>query len=211
MSQCIICSTVNKDTLVTLQKISTWEVLLNAATIRGHELILKMSRSLQPATNIPKDAKYHRQCYQQFTNKSSLNILSKKSNKRDEELRLLLEKCNSYENEEATPKAKRSSSSSSLLPNKCILCNKTAKYKNRKLEALRRCEVIKTGEHLKDCTKEKGDHRVLSFVSTHDLIAAEAKYHPSCYADYTRPKKRTTVDTNQANINKLSWKASPCS
>ena len=34
-------------------------------------------------------------------------------------------------------------------------------------------------------------------MSTNDLVAAEAKYHPSCYTDYTRPKKiRKTSSIN---------------
>ena len=27
-------------------------------------------------------------------------------------------------------------------------------------------------------------------ISTHDLIAAELKYHPSCYQEYMRPKRK---------------------
>ena len=63
------------------------------------------------------------------------------------------------------------------------------KYKSRKSEPLRKCEVKQVREKLEQCAKEKSDYRIISLVPTHDLVAAEAKYHPSCYTDYTRPKK----------------------
>ena len=28
-------------------------------------------------------------------------------------------------------------------------------------------------------------------ISTRDLIAADTKYHPSCYQEYTRPKRKS--------------------
>ena len=172
--------------------------MLNAAQIRNHERILEKLNVLQPA-EIPTDVQYHRQCYQQFTNKSSLNILKKKSETHKENLRTILERCTSYETDELY-KPKRSSSSSSasstLLPNRCILCDKTIKYKNRKPEPLRKCEVMKTRERLEQCAKEKGDHHVISVISTHGIVAAEAKHHPSCYADYTRPKKNIKTSIN---------------
>ena len=44
--------------------------------IRNYGRIFKKSQGLRPA-EIPTDVQYHRQCYQQFTNKSSFNILQK--------------------------------------------------------------------------------------------------------------------------------------
>ena len=49
--------------------------------------------------------------------------------------------------------------------------------------------VKQVRETLEKCAKEKNDYRIISLVSNHDIVAAEAKYPPSCYADYTRPKK----------------------
>ena len=162
----------------------------NATQIRNHGRILQKSQGLRPA-EIPTDVQYHRQCYQQFTNKSSLNILQKQSEKHKENLRAIIQQCTSYDTDESS-KPKRSSSSSSsgiLLPDVCIFCDKTLKYKSRKSEPLRKCEVKQVREKLEQCAKEKSDYRIISLVSTHDLVAAEAKYHPSCYTDYTRPKK----------------------
>ena len=90
------------------------------AQIRNHGRTLQKSQGL-PQAEIPTDVQYHRQCYQQFTNKSSLNILQKQSEKHKENLRAIMQQCTSYDTDESS-KPKRSSSSSSsgiLLPNVC--------------------------------------------------------------------------------------------
>ena len=47
-SSCIIhCTCSTNESLITLQKFSTWEVLLNAAKIRNHEQILKQAEELK--------------------------------------------------------------------------------------------------------------------------------------------------------------------
>ena len=160
------------------------------AQIRNHGRTLQKSQGLRQA-EIPTDVQYHRQCYQQFTNKSSLNILQKQSEKHKENLRAIMQQCTSYDTDESS-KPKRSSSSSSsgiLLPYVCLFCDKTLKYESRKSEPLTKCEVKQVREKLEQCAKEQSDYRIISLVSTHDLVAAEAKYHPNCYTDYTRPKK----------------------
>ena len=103
-----------------------------------------------------------------------------------------MEQCTPYETEEQTqPKRSSSSSNSSnsiLLPDICIFCDKSIKYKNRRPEPFRKCEVKQV--------REKIDYRILSLLSTHDIVAAEAKYHHSCYVDYTRPKKTSKPKEN---------------
>ena len=112
-----------------------------------------------------------------------------------------MQQCTSYDTDESS-KPKRSSSSSSsgiLLPDVRIFCYKTLKYKSRKSEPHRKCEVKQVTEKLEQCAKEKSDYRIISLVSTHDLVASGAKYHPSCYSDYTRLQKirKTSIDTEQ--------------
>ena len=169
----------------------TWKKLLKSAQIRNYEAILQMSKT----DELPVDFLYHRQCYQKFTNKKYLEALKKQSEKaviqsekNKEGLRQLKEQCTSYEYN----KPKRSSSSSDsnvLLPDICIFCDVNVKYKNRKPEPLRKCEVKQVKEKLKTCAEDKNDYHILSLIATNDIVAAEAKYHPSCYKDYTRPKK----------------------
>ena len=143
----------------------TWNVLLTAAQIRNYEPILRISRT----TGVPIDVHYHRQCYQLFTHKNSLDVLKKQSEKNKKTLRRIMEQCTSYEKEEQT-KPKRCSSSSNysnsiLLPDICIFCDKNIKYKNRKPEPLRKCEVKQVREKLEKCAKEKTDYRILSLIS----------------------------------------------
>ena len=91
--------------------------------------------------------------------------------------------------DECTPnKPKKNSSSSftsSLLPEICIFCSLDIKYKQRKPEYLRKCQVKQVRETLEKYAKEKNDLNMISLLSTNDITVAEAHYHPSCYQDYT--------------------------
>ena len=96
---CIIhCACCTNESLITLQKFSTWEVLLNAAKIRNHEQILKQVEELKEE-EIPV-LQYHRECYQQFTHKSSLNVLTKKHEKTKEKFQTIMQNISTYETDE---------------------------------------------------------------------------------------------------------------
>ena len=73
-----------------------------------------------------------------------------------------------------------------LLLNKCIFCNKEVKYVKRKREFLRKCVAEQAKSKILHHAKEN-DFDLIAFAPTNDLIASEAQYRPSCYADYTRP------------------------
>ena len=97
-SSCIIhCTCSTNESLITLQKFSTWEVLLNAAKIRNHEQILKQA-GVEGRRNtcfaIP-----HTQCYQQFTHKSSLNVPTKKHEKTKEKFQTIVQNILTYGNQ----------------------------------------------------------------------------------------------------------------
>ena len=47
-----------------------------------------------------------------------------------------------------------------------------------------------TQKTLKKFANKRNDFRMQSLITTSDMIAAEAKYHPSCYAEYTHPKNK---------------------
>ena len=106
-SPCIIhCSCSTNESLITLQKFSTWEVLLNAAKIRNHERILKQAEELKEEET--PVLLYRRQCYQQFTHKSSLNVLTKKHERTTEKLQTIMQNISTYETDERSLKPKRS-------------------------------------------------------------------------------------------------------
>ena len=92
----------------------------------------------------------------------------------------------------------------SILHPACIFCEKKEKYKKRERETLLNCSMFSadntlretllncsmfSGDNtLRETAKLKNDSRVMA-ITSNDLIASEAKYHVSCYKDYTRLNK----------------------
>ena len=109
----------------------------------------------------------------------------------EDSLKSIIDKAVEFETDECTPnKTKINSSSSStslLLPEICIFCSLNIN-KQRTREYLRKCQVKQVRETLEKYEKEKNGFNMISLLSTNDIIAAEAQYHPSCCQDYTRPK-----------------------
>ena len=132
------------------------------------------------------------ECYQKFTMKSHLEKFFKMSEKMEDSLKSIIDKAVEFETDECTPnKPKINSSSSStslLLPEICIFCSLNITNKQRTREYLRKCQVKQVRETLEKYEKEKNGFNMISLLSTNDIIAAEAQYHPSCCQDYTRPK-----------------------
>ena len=77
------------------------------------------------------------------------------------------------------------------------------KYKSKKAENLRTCDLKQVKEKIEQCAKDKTDHCIIVLTSTHDLIAAEAKYHPSCYTNFTRPKKTSVSSTSSGKCQEM--------
>ena len=203
---CLTHCTDSDESLVTLTKISTWEVVLNTARIRNFIPVLQLSNT----TDIPK-MNYHRKCYQIFTMKCVLQQIEKETTKRNEEirkgeerLRLLLQEADTFETEEDKPK-REGSSNSTLLPNKCLFCGKEKVYIKRKAEKLTKCCGKRVEQTIEKAATEKNDYHMLSFLTTTDLIAAEAKYHRSCYSNYTPKVKKTAVSKTEES-DKLDYK-----
>ena len=110
----------------------------------------------------------------------------------EDSLKSIIDKAVEFETDECTPnKTKINSSSSStslLLPEICIFCSLNITNKQRTREYLRKCQVKQVRETFEKYEKEKNGFNMISLLSTNDIIAAEAQYHPSCCQDYTRPK-----------------------
>ena len=185
---CLLNCMNPNEQLQTLTKEATWQVILKASQIRECKVILDMSEH----GTLP-DLRYHRKCYQTFTMKSKLELVTKSRDEKNNNLRRLLEGATSYDTEDSKQKRKGSStsscSSSALLPNKCLFCEKVTKYKRfKKPENLRQCHETRVVETIRKSAEEKKDFKINSVLETSDLIAAEAKYHSSCYTGYTRQK-----------------------
>lgn len=101
------------------------DALLNAKI--NHERILKQVEVLKEEEM--RVLQYHRHCYQEFTHKSSLNVLRKKHEKPKDKFQTMMQNISTYETDKRSSKPKRASSSSSsstlLPPDKCIFCDKT--------------------------------------------------------------------------------------
>ena len=202
--------------LVKMEKMETWKVIVNAAEIRSYEPVLELSKV--NIDGLPLELYYHRECYQYFTMKSLLKRIKEKKEvqkvqeaKNLKDLNSLIDQTQSYVTSETVLLRRSSSASnslasnssttgSSILPDTCIICNTKVKYYKRERESLRLCIVKQPQTTLQRFATERSDYRMQSLLSTVDLIAAEAKYHPSCYVEYTRPKykkKALSIETTE--------------
>ena len=125
-----------------------------------------------------------------------------------EKFRTILQNITTYETDESSLKPKRTSSfssSSTLLPqDKCIFCNKTKKYKSKKVENLCTWDLKQVKEKIEQCAKVKANHCITVIQSVHDLIAAEGKYHPSCYETLLDQKNQCVIN-NQWKMSRNGW------
>ena len=115
--------------------------------------------------------------------------------KNQEELKLLIDCSQSYLTDNVMLWSSSSisaclSAGSSILPDICIICDKKSKYVKKKQESLRQCVVKETHKTLEKLANEGNDFCMQSLVTTSEMVAAQAKYHPSCYAEYNRPKTK---------------------
>ena len=94
--------------------------------------------------------------------------------------------------------------SSSVLPNVCIFCRKQSKYTGSNTrETLRCCSEMRVDERIRNIATSRHDSHILS-ITADELVAKEAKYHPSCYKSYTRPDKQLVkIDTLKAVVKEL--------
>ena len=76
---------------------------------------------------------------------------------------------------------------SSILPRKCIFCKKDKYSKGtRTRENLSSCLQIRADEKIRNLACERNDTAVMAIASD-ELVAKEARYHPTCYRSYTQP------------------------
>ena len=84
-----------------------------------------------------------------------------------------------------------STNGGTVLPSRCIFCDKASKYKKRSKTRKKMicCAELRVNERVRQISAVKHDSKILSITSD-ELVAKEAKYHSSCYKDYTRPEKQ---------------------
>ena len=90
-------------------------------------------------------------------------------------------------------------SSKTVLPKKCIFCNKDKYKKNtRNREKLSSCMQIRADENIRKIATEKNDSKVLA-ITTDELISKEAHYHFSCYRTIHVRKRQRREQKHQMN------------
>ena len=192
-SKCLCHDQKNEEKTLTQFTIRSWSTFKNAAEQRQDEIFNKLSEHWDG------DVKglYHRKCYQNYTNKSSLRFLQKRSGSPST---IASESC-------PEKRPTRSSVSSTSFSN-CIICqsSKTVKatggIKGRVTEKLTLCQTFNAGETLLNAAKKHCDERIITQLIDKDVVALEVRYHKSCFTKYMyrnqNPSDRLNSQNDQA-------------
>ncbi len=97
-----------------------------------------------------------------------------------------------------------------LLPVRCIIC-KHEKYKHESYTRKRVKEKLIQGETLTAgklllAAEERKDESLLLHIRDRDLVASEARYHFTCFRDYTRYLSKKINETSESNLYKNGYK-----
>ena len=160
--------------------ISSWTTLLTAAKTRNYEPLLKFENI---DTNIP-DISYHSKCRKLFILKRDLEVLKKTGSETE----------NAPTRRSVRLQSPPTMQSRTVLKPNCVFCGKVDKWKDRKRVPLNDCCELRADETLRNVAQRKADTKILALCSD-DIIGLEAKYHKPCYRDYTRPPRKSKVQS----------------
>ena len=124
---------------------------------------------------------YHRQCHSVFTLKTDLESLKRNVGFAEEE-----------DEGEFIPfemPRKRSKATSCVYAQEFIFCEKV-KHVKRIREKLVKASQFRVDNKLRKIAVPKCEKKILA-ITSRDIAAAEARYHRSCYRDYTRPQQKS--------------------
>lgn len=160
----------------------SWGTFRVSAEVRQDNVYERMSGKWD-AKNMEEFGRYHRKCYQHYTNKTNLDRLKRKRENFGNDA------CSSVDSKtQDLPNPKRLSRSavSATTYDTCLLCQ-TNKYSKqfKDNEPLTNLETIQASETLVEAARKRNDERILLAVEGKDLIALEVKYHRTCYKGYT--------------------------
>ena len=181
-----------------LTRKETLETLKNAASIRKHEVLKKLTEG--ESIEVPS-LLYHRKCYQYFTLKRSLEKIENNNKRKSEILNTKLKETDNFDSQEEDIRPKRGEFGNTvntvLLVKKCLFC-KMDKYAKRIKEKLVVCLEFRAVRSIKTAATKINDFQILGLI-TDDLIAKEAHYRSSCYKLYTHVNqdKANSVTTAQ--------------
>ena len=177
---------------------TSWNTFKNAAAVRKDDIYEKLKHTLDGEPY----GSYHRQCYQQYTNKKR---------KRMREDNPPPETASTSGLSKVGGKFRRVSplSSSPDLPKLCIICTKEHKTDIKspaRYESLTTCEFFEAGDLLLEAARLRKDERIVVSFQNQDYIAIELRYRRSYYRDYTNKKSLDILKKQQSSedVNELS-------
>ena len=169
-----------EDPLISPLSYESWVTLLEAAKVRKHDGILKIARDVKEG-EVPV-LFYHRKCRSVFTLKRDLESLKRKVGFEEEEDE------DGVVPFETPRKRSKKATSSRVYAQECTFCEKV-KYVNRIREKLVKASQLRVDHKLRQIAVAKRDKKILA-ITSRDIVAAEARYHRSCYRDYIRPQQK---------------------
>ena len=88
------------------------------------------------------------------------------------------------------------------LPRKCIFCDKVTIKKYYKIETRTNCEEKVSDRStaqktINRATALQQDRKIIKLCENYNFLAAEAKYHRTCYKEFIRPLKPLSPNSNE--------------
>lgn len=168
-TKCLFCQ-VDRNEILRKAKLSSYDTLRKALDLRKDEISDRLNEEFP---NFEKhDVFWHSTCYSSYTSVQNISYATGIHNQ-----------VNSRSADKESCRVSRASIGTSIDWSKCFICgNKTYK---KCLEMHNIC-TFDACESVRQAAESKGDERMLNalFSVNNDLIAAEAKYHKTCFSSY---------------------------
>ncbi|CAG9766613.1 unnamed protein product [Ceutorhynchus assimilis] len=175
--ECILHSTSDNSSLVSLSSVKSWKTFLNAVTKRKHGRLLEIAKSVTEE-DYPV-LKYHRQCRSIFTMKSKLTSITAEQNAILPDQPSVSFSVRLRENHYTKIRQNQFYQSSAFFVKKELTGSRTR-------EELVQCVELRSNDTIKASAISKNDSRIVGLAETICFVSAEAKYHFSCYRLCTR-------------------------
>ena len=171
--RCIICTKTSSSSELSKPKdAESRRTLLDAAKLQHFEAIVDLSEE-----EFEDKLVYHRKCRSNFTHKKTLDRFRQQQ----------VDQSTTPEPRTSTRARELPSTSSRVLDDVCIFCDKKNKYilGSKTREPLSLSLELRSDETVRSVALKKLDDKILA-ITSRELVAAEARYHKSCYKADTR-------------------------
>ena len=168
-TKCLICQ-VDREEVLRKAKLSSIDTLQRALDLRKDEVYDRLHAELPSLIN--RDIFWHSTCYSSYTSVQNIRYATG-----------IHSQVESRTTNEEKSRVSRSSADVSIDWSRCFICrNKTYK----KCREMHNVCTFEACESVRQAAENKGDEEMLhALISVNnDLIAADAKYHKTCFASY---------------------------